>query len=64
MPNPICKFCNIPMGKSGKAFSGTKKIQRFRCSGCGRTTIVQQAVKPEEQGGSDKADPLSPITVD
>lgn len=40
---PTCKTCNTLMGKAGYAPSGTKKIQRWRCSKCGRVTTKGDA---------------------
>jgi hypothetical protein len=37
--NPICPDCNSRMSKAGLAWSGTKKVQRWRCQKCGKTTI-------------------------
>lgn len=37
------------MHKSGNVFSGLKKVQRWRCNQCGRTTTkVEQDCKPPE----------------
>lgn len=35
---PSCPDCKIEMHKAGKVWSGKKKIQRYRCNRCGRTT--------------------------
>ncbi len=35
----LCKTCNYPMHKSGKCWSGRKRVQRFKCNKCGKTTI-------------------------
>lgn len=32
----LCPKCNIPMAKAGKGWSGLHKVQRYRCSGCGK----------------------------
>ena len=34
-----CPDCGYPMHKSGTAWSGKHKVQRYRCQQCGRTTI-------------------------
>lgn len=36
---PLCPKCNELMHKSGFAWSGSKRIQRYRCQKCGQTTI-------------------------
>lgn len=38
-----CPECGTKMHKAGLAVSGRKKVQRYRCSKCGRTTIQQQS---------------------
>ena len=40
MGRPSCPACNVPMGKAGKVWSGTNKVQRYRCGKCGKTTII------------------------
>ena len=30
-----CKKCNNPAGKAGTAWSGTRKVQKYKCSKCG-----------------------------
>ncbi len=57
MPNPSCSTCNRVMGKAGFVFSGTKKVQRFKCSKCGKSTIVQPKLLITE-GGATGQDPL------
>lgn len=37
---PICKNCDLPMGKAGFAISGKSRVQRYRCSQCLTTTTV------------------------
>ena len=34
----LCHNCQTKMGKSGFAWSGTKKLQRYKCHSCGTTT--------------------------
>lgn len=34
-----CPECKAPMHKAGMGWSGRKKVQRYRCNACGRTTI-------------------------
>ncbi len=41
---PKCPDCGKPMHKAGKAWSGRKKVQRWKCPGCGRTTIVDDPI--------------------
>lgn len=36
---PLCQACRVPMGKAGLAWSGKRKVQRWRCSKCGARTI-------------------------
>lgn len=36
-----CPDCGSLMHKSGKAWSGKRRVQRYRCQKCGRTTIKQ-----------------------
>jgi transposase-like protein len=36
--NPICPKCQTPMCKGGKPLSGTRRVQRYKCSKCGATT--------------------------
>ncbi|KKN71836.1 hypothetical protein LCGC14_0416900 [marine sediment metagenome] len=37
-----CPDCKTSMHKNGKVWSGKKKVQRFRCPKCGRTTTRHQ----------------------
>jgi transposase-like protein len=37
---PECPECKSKMHRSGFSWSGRKKVQRWRCNKCGRTTIV------------------------
>lgn len=39
---PKCPECNSKMSKAGFAWSGRKKVQRFRCQACGRTVIKSE----------------------
>lgn len=32
-----CPECNNKMGKFGRAWSGRKRVQRYKCSRCGAT---------------------------
>jgi transposase-like protein len=34
---PVCPDCKCPMGKAGGNWSGSKKMQKWRCHGCGKT---------------------------
>lgn len=34
---PVC--CGRTMAKAGKGFSGLKKLQRYKCSQCGRVKM-------------------------
>jgi len=36
---PLC--CGKPMMKAGKAWSGTNKVQAYKCNQCGRKTTKQ-----------------------
>jgi transposase-like protein len=36
-----CPDCGNPMHKSGFAWSGKKRVQRYKCNKCGRTTIKE-----------------------
>uniref|UniRef100_A0A6M3KBS0 Putative transposase n=1 Tax=viral metagenome TaxID=1070528 RepID=A0A6M3KBS0_9ZZZZ len=38
---PVCPNCKIVMHKAGFGWSGRKKVQRYRCQGCGYTTTKQ-----------------------
>jgi transposase-like protein len=38
----FCKFCSGSMMKAGFGWSGAKKVQRYRCSKCGRVTTRQK----------------------
>lgn len=38
-PAPLCLACDELMHKSGFSWSGKKRVQRWRCNKCGRTTI-------------------------
>ena len=38
----VCPTCKLVMGKAGKIWSGKRKVQRWRCSGCGRTTTKRE----------------------
>lgn len=35
----FCPECSSKMHKMGKAWSGRKQVQRYRCPKCGRTFI-------------------------
>lgn len=35
-----CPNCKGSMYKAGFAWSGKKKVQRWKCINCGRTTII------------------------
>lgn len=58
---PDCEPCQQPMAKAGAAWSGTRRVQRWRCGGCGKTTIKgafkskprvkpEPRVEPQEEG--------------
>lgn len=42
----LCPDCGGRMHKSGKIWSGRKKVQRYLCPGCGRKAIMRP---PEEK---------------
>jgi len=42
MNPPNCPECGAKMHKSGMAWSGRKKIQRWKCYNCGRATIKRE----------------------
>ena len=42
-----CPECGANMHKMGKAWSGRKQVQRWRCPKCGRTTIKNEVTKSE-----------------
>jgi hypothetical protein len=44
---PDC--CNQKMCKSGKVWSGRKKVQKYLCNKCGRTTLGKE-VEVNENG--------------
>jgi len=48
LPNPICPKCKRKMAKAGPALSGHNKIQRWKCSTCGITTIKEPKGKEEK----------------
>lgn len=37
--NPTCSECNHAMHKAGFIWSGRRKVQRYKCNKCGRTTV-------------------------
>ena len=37
-----CSNCKTKMHKAGMAWSGTHKVQRYRCQKCGTTTTKVQ----------------------
>ena len=42
-PRPLC--CGKPMARSGTVLSGRNHRRRWKCSYCGRTTIIAPEVK-------------------
>ena len=47
----LCPECSTKMHKMGKAWSGRKQVQRYRCPNCGRTHVP--AGRDKEIGGKD-----------
>ena len=45
-----CPGCGKKMGKAGFVWSGKKKVQRWRCFGCGKLTM--KIPHPEEVVGN------------
>jgi len=41
----LCPECGSKMHKSGKVWSGRKKVQRYLCPACGRKAIVHDEVE-------------------
>jgi len=41
---PKCPECGRIMAKSGWAWSGRHKVQKYKCSGCGKV-ILETAVR-------------------
>uniref|UniRef100_A0A6M3KLA7 Putative transcription factor zinc-finger domain n=1 Tax=viral metagenome TaxID=1070528 RepID=A0A6M3KLA7_9ZZZZ len=39
----ICPVCKVTMHKAGFGWSGSKKVQRYRCQKCGRVVQRKQA---------------------
>lgn len=33
---PLCPDCHIKMGKTGMCWSGRRRVQRYKCSRCGK----------------------------
>ena len=45
MEKPKCICNGKPMGKAGTQLSGRRRVQRFKCSRCGRTKLSKEEVK-------------------
>ena len=43
-----CPECGEVMHKAGFIWSGRTKVQRMRCSKCGRSTVKQDKVEEKE----------------
>ena len=39
-----CPKCLIQMGKAGFVWSGSRKVQRYRCNKCGATTAKREVL--------------------
>ena len=48
---PLCPECGTPMFKSGFAWSGKNRPQRYKCPKCGRTTIKKYFEKGIDKTG-------------
>ena len=51
-----CPECGAKMHRMGKAWSGRKQVQRYRCPKCGRTATENAALSADRGNNSERGE--------